>query len=229
MLISPAKLFTSSLVPFATLTVWSVGVSTIIENTISASMFVLCPCPGSQPLAVPTSPWPQAPAGRLVHLRQRRRPAQEVQFSPPRFHQVAAQIRVRRIGGERFAGLRDRLIDRLQVLFDDRNRRLIELASPLLQRPLEIRHRRVLLVVREADADDCNAIRAGNGARLRRTAAVARSAIRRAREGPRYIGRRRLRAQPLTAERRRELPGQAAGHGCDQYGGRGKLRDREAN
>jgi hypothetical protein len=31
------------LVPFATLTVWSVGVSTIIENTISASMFVLCP------------------------------------------------------------------------------------------------------------------------------------------------------------------------------------------
>src|SRR5258707_7453755 len=101
MLMSPAKLFTSSLVPFATLTVWSVGVSTIIENTISAIIFVI--------LFESLIPNPS----RLVHVRKRRRPAQKIQFSPPRFHEMAGEIRVRRVGRERFAGLGNRLVDRL--------------------------------------------------------------------------------------------------------------------
>src|SRR6266516_694519 len=172
MLMSPAKLLTSSLVPLATLTVWSVGVSTIIEKTIYSS--ISC-------------------------FRERRGPAQKIQFSPSRFNEMAGEIRVRRVGRERFACLRDRLVDGLEVLLDDGDGGGVELAAPLLERLLQIGDRRVVLVVRQADAEDPDRI-----ARPGRPAAFARSALGQAREGLRdFAGRRSLVAQPVRAAGRR--------------------------
>src|SRR5439155_24769346 len=92
---------------------------------------------------------------RLIRFaRQRRRAAQQTQLAPPRFHQMAAQVAVRGIGDERYPRLADGLIDDLEVVLDNRDRRGVELPPPVLQRLLEIRHRGVVLRVGEAHGVD---------------------------------------------------------------------------
>src|SRR5207248_1338839 len=55
------------------------------------------------------------------------------------------------IRGERLASLRDGPVDDRQVLFDDRNRRLVEPSTAFGQRALEIGNGGVVLRVGEAD------------------------------------------------------------------------------
>src|SRR5579864_3155968 len=127
---SPAKLLTLSFVPFATCTVWSVVVTAIIARSSCAIM---------------KSPW------FSVRFGERRRAAQKIQLPPPRLDEVPAQVRVGGIGRQRVARLRNRLVDDLQVVLDDLNRRFVQPAASVLHGPLEIRHGGVVLRVGEAD------------------------------------------------------------------------------
>src|SRR4051812_26812923 len=127
-LTSPAKLLMSSFVPLATFSVWSVGARTVIANTISAS------------IATPS----------IGLAGQRRRAAQHIQLPAARLDQVAAQVTVGRVGGQRFTRLTDRLVDDFEVVLDDRDRRRVEPPPPVLQRLLEIDHRRLVLRIRKA-------------------------------------------------------------------------------
>src|SRR5579862_8628537 len=136
MLTSPAKLLTSSFVPFVTLTVWSV-VARAAAKSIAAIMTV--------PLSL------SAFSCQLVRfVRERRRAPEEIQLPPPRLDEMSTEITVRRIRLERLPRLFDRLVDDLQVVFDDRDGRLVQAGTAALQRLLQVADRCVVLRVREA-------------------------------------------------------------------------------
>jgi hypothetical protein len=84
-------------------------------------------------------------------------PSQQIELAAPRFHEMTAQVGVRRIPHERLARLVDRLVDDLEVVLDDGDRRGVELPAAGLQGLLEVGHRGVVLRVGEADGFDADA------------------------------------------------------------------------
>ena len=93
----------------------------------------------------------------LIHVRGQRRGApQQIELAPPRFHEMTAQVGVRGIPDERFARLVDRLVDDLEVVLDDGDRRRVEPPAAGLQGLLEVGDGRVVLRVGEADGFDAD-------------------------------------------------------------------------
>src|SRR3954468_13728329 len=79
---------------------------------------------------------------------------------------MAAQVAVGGVGGERLPRLVDRLVDDLQVVFDDGDGRGIETAASGLQRLLEIGHRGVVLRIGHADGFDAREVRGSRTTRI---------------------------------------------------------------
>src|SRR5207244_2746838 len=129
--------------PFCTGTVWSVVVTAMrAKSTVAiiiSSRVVL-----RSPFSVLRSNGERRTENRersrfLVRVaRQRGGAAEQIVLLAPRLDQMPAQVAVRRIRGERLASLRDGAVDDRQVLFDDRNRRLVEPSAAFGQRALEI-------------------------------------------------------------------------------------------
>ena len=90
--------------------------------------------------------------------RERSGAAKQIQLAPPRFHEVAAQVAVGRVAGERFPRLVDGLVDDLQVVFDDGDGGSVETAASGLQRFFEVGDSGVVLRVRHAHVVDAGEV-----------------------------------------------------------------------
>src|SRR5712691_6638035 len=127
--IEPPKLFTSRRAPDRTGIVVSVWAS---AAAVAAARIVI--------MQLSSSALRAGEGGRL---------AQQLQLPPHRVGEVMVEIRAARVRGERAPRLRDRGVDRGQVALEDPDGGRVEppRAPPLVQRPLQLDHGRLVAPV----------------------------------------------------------------------------------
>src|SRR5438309_7084748 len=131
--IEPPKLFTSRRAPDRTGTVVSVWAS---AAAVAAARIVI--------MQLSSSALRAGEGGRL---------AQQLKLPPHRVGEVMVEICAARVRGERAPRLRDRRIDRGQVALEDPHGGRVEppRAPPLVQRPLQLDHGRLVAPVRRCE------------------------------------------------------------------------------
>src|SRR5260221_3107608 len=152
MITSPAKLLIASRVPFCTATVSSVfGTSSRPAGASACASVSAMSSPVISIVAFCLLPFAFCLLTLSLSLRsyQCRRAAEERELALPRVREMVIEVDVGGIGRQRRPRLIDRLVDRVEVRFENPDRARIEVRASGVERLLEIRDRFVVARIRD--------------------------------------------------------------------------------